>query len=316
MSRLDWGNYPNLNKVFKSLSDIKVINSVEYYRSVDALETVSYFGGDTRPSPIKYEAGVERLIGGFEVLIFDYQSSKNIFIKYPTLDHFIELYGGGIGSGRGDMKTGHASNIWEKEPWNYNIQFMRHGQNMFLMLGKNSIEFNFLDRIMNFQTKWRYPLQEMVEMNYVLNNFKYLSLPTEVVNVRHAYKLVDNPKFQIIITEQAFPQNYVKPNIYTIDSTKPGNVINLYTCRSHSVARDGGSTWITTDPIDGNINNFYRPTPFNTGEDTISTWNDNKLKPLTQKEKDQAIKLLNLIVEENPISYDSAPLGRKRNIKK
>ncbi len=123
---------------YRNLSDIKVINSVEYYRSVDALETVSYFGGDTRPSPIKYEVGVERLIGGFEVLIFDYQSSKNIFIKYPTLDHFIELYGGGIGSGRGDMKTGHASNIWEKEPWNYNIQFMRHGQNMFLMLGKNS----------------------------------------------------------------------------------------------------------------------------------------------------------------------------------
>lgn len=232
--------------------------SFELFRSVDKKLTSTYF--TNKETEFSY----------FDVIVFDYEYGlRKIYIKYPNIDYFVEMYDGGESS-NGNMQNLSFQNIWKDSYYEKNIEIFKHDKNMMLKISDN---FNFL---------------ECISTNYnVLANEKYLMLPSDTFTTTDCYKSKDEIPTYYFVNHPTYYFSYNTHKFYSVKN----NVIKQYEITNFERYIDGGTTIIKLLDGGNNEHEFYSPTSFN--KKLIPLFDDLELIETTIEEK---LHIENLII--------------------
>jgi hypothetical protein len=285
----------NIEKEFGNLSEFAG-RDVELFRSSDRNETAKYF------TTVEYE-NRESAEDYFELLRFGIEhGSHQIYIRYPGTDHFIEMEGGGFGSGRGDMKQSSGENIWEREH-HKQFKIYSHNNDLILLMGRMdwTPEFNFMRRVARYDKgnpfNSNYPNETFVnheEIEKALSR-KYIKIPESVRKVEYCYKTKDEVPKYFLIDYPAYNFDYKNHRFYVIEHLLSAKVIKEYEIKQFVRYRDGGTTIITVVDDSGEVHQFFSPTSLG-GKELVEKWDDIELVEASKAERNKLIKLLGLNV--------------------
>lgn len=287
----------SIEKQFSDLSDFNK-RDVELFRSSDQNETAIYFTDveDNRKSAKAY----------FEILRFGLDGGDHqLYVRYPNADYFIEMLGGGIGSGRGDMKKSTGKNVWlDKHKMPFTVY--SHKDNLIFLIGREDWlpEFNFMTKVASYYKgnpfNRPYPNETRINYNEIEKalTMKYLKIPESIRRIEYCQKTKDTTPKYFVIDYPAYNFKYDNHRFFVVEN----DIIDEFEIKKFVRYRDGGTTIITVVDNSGNEHKFFSPTTFQT-ENICKKWDDVELLETTEKEKDELAKLLNLTLV-NDISDD------------
>lgn len=281
-----------IEKQFCDLSQFKQ-RDVELFRSSDQNETAIYF------TEVEYEQR-KKAKAFFEILRFGLDGGDHqLYIRFPNTDYFIEMIGGGFGSGRGDMKTATGKNIWEdkhKAP----ITIYSHNNDLILLIGRMdwTPEFNFMTRVARYDKgnpfNSPYPNETFINFKEIEKalSMKYLKIPESIRKIEYCYKTKEGtPKF-FVVDYPACNFKYDNHRFFVIEN----EVVKEFTIKNFVRYRDGGTTIITVIDENGIEHKFFSPTSL--PEKTLcEKWDEIELVEATKEEKSKLTELLNLDIE-------------------
>ena len=280
-----------MTKEFKPLSDFSN-RDVEYYVSADPYNTSVYFGGRDKNADDKSSALY------FELIRFGYQGGDNTFyLKYPGQDYFTELQGG-IGSSRGSMGTGSATNPWA-DKFNDPITLFVHDKYALISFGKYSSSFNFLQlkaRKINMGSDYlyRHSAEEANFNSHLLIDpmkLNYLQLPNDIKTIAYSYKVVDENTFIVVdVPVYDFKYETHTLNVFT-DGKLETMKIDKFTR-----FRDGGTTYIEAKDSNGIKHTMFSPTSFD--KTKFPSWDNKKLVEIEEDDLTGIVKLLGITLKE------------------
>ncbi len=285
-------NIMKIEKQFCDLSQFKQ-RDVELFRSSDQNETAIYF------TEVEYEQR-KKAKAFFEILRFGLDGGDHqLYIRFPNTDYFIEMIGGGFGSGRGDMKTATGKNIWEdkhKAP----ITIYSHNNDLILLIGRMdwTPEFNFMTRVARYDKgnpfNSPYPNETFINFKEIEKalSMKYLKIPESIRKIEYCYKTKEGtPKF-FVVDYPACNFKYDNHRFFVIEN----EVVKEFTIKNFVRYRDGGTTIITVIDENGIEHKFFSPTSL--PEKTLcEKWDEIELVEATKEEKSKLTELLNLDIE-------------------
>jgi len=284
-----------IDKEFGNLSEFAG-REVELFRSSDKNETAKYFTTIQSEDRNSAEAYFELLRFGME------GGSHQIYIRFPGTEHFIEMVGGGFGSGRGDMKCAYGQNIWEREH-HQPFTIYSHNDNLIFLIGRMdwTPEFNFMRRVARYDKgnpyNHPYPNETFIsyqEIEQALTR-KYLKIPESVRKVEYCYKTKDEVPKYFLIDYPAYNFNYDNHGFYVIEHLLSTKIVKEYKIKAFARYRDGGTTFITVVDEAGAEHTFFSPTSLG-GKKDVEKWDDIELVEVSKAERNKLIKLLGLNV--------------------
>lgn len=257
-------NYDNLSKFAN--------RKVELFRSSDLKNTAIYF--TDLPSEDKGKA-----TAFFELLRLDNRGDHQTYIRFPNEDHFVEMVGGGGGSGRGNMMTSGGKDVWETGS-DLHFEIYSQEDNLLLTFGKHLTQFNFMVKV-----------HDDAEVRKALS-MKYLRIPEDVRQVEYLYKTKSvSPKY-FVIDYPAYNFRYDNHRFRIIDN----DGVKEYKIKNFERYRDGGTTIIDVVDENSKEHKFFSPTPFD--KSAVVKWDDIELEEVAdEKEKEKIIALLQLELE-------------------
>lgn len=287
--------------------------TVELFRSSDPHNTALYWTHDHHDMTQEER---NNLKATFQLIRFDYDVDKHqVYVKYPDSDHFIELFGAGMGSGRGNMMKSSGRNVWGRK-YHKKIQVLSQDPQLLYIDDEFNSNFNFMTLIArkgkpenSFLYRDRTGGAFFNESEFEkLSNEKYLKIPEDVRTIEYLYKttgLVNNLTFCIHYPTYNFGYNNQVFNVIDKDSVKEYKVINFIRYK------DGGTTIITVEDDKGEKHKFFSPTRLGIehgagwkGEDgkviTDVLWDDTHVlqKITDEKEIKSIVDLLGIELEE------------------
>jgi hypothetical protein len=271
-------------QIFGNLSDFKG-RSVTLFRSSDQKNTSTYFTYDND----KYNK-----TAFFEILHFERYPNK-LFIRFPNVDHFIELLGD-FTSSHGNMKSGSAENIWENRK--RTIIIFEHDGDMLIKFGEFG-DFNFLKivgRYCNnedtFYNDSSYDkIYNLDDVDDALNR-KYLKLPMNVRGISYMVKTDDFIPTYYIVDFPKYDFSYKNQRLRCIEN----NVIKEFKIDSFKRYRDGGTTEIKFSDENNIEHELFFPTKLGSKKDNTIDKNK-KLIEVTDDEKNKICELLGILLE-------------------
>lgn len=285
-------NNMNVEKQFSKLSQFKQ-RDVELFRSSDQNETAIYF------TDVEYDDR-EKAKAYFEILRFGLDGGDHqLYVRFPNTDYFVEMIGGGFGSGRGDMKQASGKNVWEdkhKTPFT----IYSHKDNLIFLIGRAdwTPEFNFMTKVASYDKgnpfNNPYPNETFVnysEIEKVLS-MKYLKIPESIRRIEYCYKTKDTTPKYFVIDYPAYNFKYDNHRFFVVKN----GITHEFKIKNFVRYRDGGTTIITVVDNNGNEHKFYSPISLPT-KTLCEKWDEIELMETTENEKEELAKLLNLNLE-------------------
>lgn len=275
-------------ETFGNLSEFEK-RDVELFRSSDLNKTAIYF------TEVKYKDR-EKVSAFFELLRFGLEGGEHqLYIRFPNTDHFIEMIGGGFGSGRGDMLVATGKNVWKDDDDNSRITIYSQNNDLILLMGESDCvpEFNFMKRVASYDKgnpfNRPYPNETFVNYSDIEKalSMKYLKLPENIRNIEYCYKTKDvNPKY-FIVDYPAYNFQYNNHRFFIIENY----IVIEYKITNFVRYKDGGTTIITVIDEIGNEHKFFSPTSL--PEKTLcEKFDEYELVEVLGKEKKEIVKLL------------------------
>lgn len=204
----------------------------------------------------------------FELLVFEYEYTKQIFyLKYFQDDFFTEL-SGGYNTQSGKFNKGIGLNPWV-DNYEQNIEIYNNSSDIMI---KDSI----------FQM---YFLKEVTEDFDKIFDFQYLELPRDVINISYSYQTLDFIPVYFLIYYPTYYFGYDTQKAFAI---KEG-VIEELNITDFQRYRDGGTTIIDIEDYD---KGFYFPTAFN--QQLKATFNGHVIIPTLETNTKILVDLLKL----------------------
>jgi hypothetical protein len=261
---------------------------IEIYKSIDYKNTALYF------TEVE-DSDRRNALAFFELIKFGGDGDHQVYIRFPNTDYFVEMDGGGHGSGRGNMITASGKNAWETK-YKQSFKVMYHSPQLLLMIG--DFEFNFMQKIAGYDKgnpfNANYPQVTSMnadEIERVLR-MKYLKLPESVRVIEYVFKTKDEKPKYFIADYPAYNFKYDNHRLRMIQE----DVVTDLVIDKFVRYKDGGTTIITTK--DGN-KLFAPQTMFPTEDKLIPKWNDIELVEV----EDEAER--NYVIE--PLKMNLAP---------
>lgn len=228
-----------VEKEFGQLSEFHG-RDIEVYRSANPKNTALYFVETERDDRKDVSAF-------FELIKFGDDGDHHVYIRFPNTDYFVEMVGGGHGSGRGTMITASGQNVWETK-YKMDFKVMYHSPQLLLMIGDVLPEYNFMEKIAGYDKgnpfNANYPQVTSVNMNEVerVLSMKYLKLPSSVRVMEYIFKTKEEKPRYFCTDYPAYNFNYDNHRLRVIE----GDVITDLVIDKFVRYRDGGTTIITT----------------------------------------------------------------------
>lgn len=281
-----------MEKQFGDLSQFKG-RDVELFRSSDVNNTAIYF------TDVEYEDR-EEAAEYFELLRFGFEDGDHqVYIRFPKTDYFVEMIGGGLGSGRGDMKSAKGNNVWDdkhKSPF----RIYSHGENLILLIGRDdwTPEFNFMKKAASYYKgnpfSNPYPNENFVNFEQIEEalSMKFLKIPEDVRKIQYCFKTKDeNPKY-FLVDSPAYNFQYKNHRFFVIEN----EIAKEFEVKNFIRYRDGGTTIITVIDENGIEHKFFSPQSM-FGKTLIEKWDEEELIEVTEEEKQKLANLLELELE-------------------
>jgi hypothetical protein len=276
-----------MEKIFENF--LKFNNRpVKFYRSTDPYNTSVYFTENKNKRDMDSKAWID-------LLWFDYDGGDHqIYIKFPETDYFVEIMGGGMGSGRGNMTISSGKNVWEERDYKQKISILRHADNLLLSMGESIPEFNFMKKIAEYDKgnkfSQSYPNEKFDnydEIQKIIFNSRYLKIPEDIRSISYCFKTKDKSKY-FLVDCPAYNFKYDNHRFFVIENKIP----KQYTIKGFDRYRDGGTTFITVTDENGKDHVFFSPTF--AAKDLCEKWDDTELIKVTKNEEAKLVKLLNI----------------------
>ena len=285
-------NNMNVEKQFCDLSQFKQ-RDVELFRSSDQNETAIYF------TDVEYNDR-KKAKAYFEILRFSLDGGDHqLYVRFPNTDYFVEMIGGGLGSGRGDMKQAAGKNVWEdKDKAPFTIY--SHNKNLIFLIGRTdwTTEFNFMEKVASYDkgNKFNrpYPNETFVNFKEIEKalSMKYLKIPESIRKIEYCYKTKDATPKYFVVDYPAYNFKYDNHRFFVIEN----EIVKEFVIKNFVRYRDGGTTIITITDENGFEHKFFSPTSL-PEKILCEKWDDIELIETTEKEKVELAKLLNLNLE-------------------
>lgn len=281
-----------MEKQFGDLSQFKG-RDVELFRSSDLKNTAIYFTDvedENRETAQEY----------FELLRFGLEGGDHqVYIRFPKTDYFVEMIGGGFGSGRRDMKQADGKNVWYDV---HKSQFTvySHGDNLILLIGRMdwTPEFNFMKKAASYDKgnpfNHPYPNETFVNFEQIEKalSMTFLKIPEDVRKIQYCFKTKDeNPKY-FLVDSPAYNSQYKNHRFFVIEN----EVVKEFEVKNFTRYRDGGTTIITVIDENGIEHKFFSPTSLPT-KTLCEKWDEEELIEVTEEEKQKLATLLELELE-------------------
>ena len=273
---------------------------VELFRSSDQNETAIYF---TELEDKQRETAK----AFFEILRFGLDGGDHqLYVRFPNTDYFVEMIGGGFGSGRGDMKKASGKNVWEdkhKAPFT----IYSHNNNLIFLIGRIdwTPEFNFMTRVASYDKgnpfNHPYPNETFVNYNEIEKSLsmKYLKIPESIRKIEYCYKTKEETPKYFVVDYPAYNFKYDNHRFFVIEN----EVAKEFTIKNFARYRDGGTTIITVIDENGIEHKFFSPTSL--PEKTLcEKWDETELIATSETEKQKLAELLSLNVEPNIVDEE------------
>ncbi len=283
-----------MEKIFGDLSEFKG-RDVELFRSSDLRNTAIYF--------TKVEAKDKQTPSAFfEILRFELDGGDHqLYIRFPNTNHFIEMIGGGMGSGRGTMTEADGKNVWKDEN-KAPLTIYSHDNNLVLLFGRSdwTNEFNFMTKIASYDkgNKFNHPYPNETFLNFSeiekALSMKYLKIPEDIRKVGYCYKTKDAIPKYFLIDYPVYNHKYENHRFFVIEN----DIAKQFEIKNFQRFRDGGTTIIKVVDEDGCEYKFFSPqTMFPTDKELFTTFNDIELIEISKEEESKLVSLLNLELE-------------------
>lgn len=266
---------------------------VELYRSSDQHKTAIYF------TELEDEQR-KNAKAFFEILRFGLDGGDHqLYVRFPNTDHFVEMIGGGFGSGRGDMKQADGKNVWEdkhKAPF----RIYSHDKNLIFLIGRTdwTPEFNFMEKVASYDKgnpfNRPYPDETFVNFKEIEKALlmKYLKIPESIRKIEYCYKTKDATPKYFVVDYPAYNFKYDNHRFFVIEN----ETVKEFVIKNFVRYRDGGTTIITVTDENGTEHKFFSPTSL--PEKTLcEKWDETELIVATETEKQKLAELLKLDLE-------------------
>jgi hypothetical protein len=273
---------------------------VELFRSSDQNETAIYF---TELEDKQRETAK----AFFEILRFGLDGGDHqIYVRFPNTDHFVEMIGGGFGSGRGYMKVADGKNVWEdknKAPF----RIYSHNKDLLFIIGRTDWtgEFNFMTKVASYDKgnpfNHPYPNETFVNFKEIEKalSMKYLKIPESIRKIEYCYKTKDTTPKYFVVDYPAYNFKYDNHRFFVIENEH----IKEFGIKNFVRYKDGGTTIITVTDENGIEHKFFSPTSL--PEKTLcEKWDKTELIEASETEKQKLTELLNLNVEPNIVDKE------------
>ncbi len=281
-----------MEKQFGDLSQFKG-RDVELFRSSDLKNTAIYFTDvedENRETAQEY----------FELLRFGLEGGDHqVYIRFPKTDYFVEMIGGGFGSGRGDMKQADGKNVWYDV---HKSQFTvySHGDNLILLIGRMdwTPEFNFMKKAASYDKgnpfNHPYPNETFVNFEQIEKalSMTFLKIPEDVRKIQYCFKTKDENHKYFLVDSPAYNSQYKNHRFFVIEN----EVVKEFEVKNFTRYRDGGTTIITVIDENGIEHKFFSPTSLPT-KTLCEKWDEEELIEVTEEEKQKLATLLELELE-------------------
>lgn len=281
-----------MEKVFGNLSDFEK-RDVELFRSSDLNNTAIYFTEVKDKDRKKASAFFELLRFGLE------DGDHQLYVRFPNTDYFIEMIGGGMGSGRGSMIESEGKNVWE-DAYCMPFKIYSHDSNLVLIMKGGISEFNFMTKVAHYDKgnpfNHPYPNETFVNFPEIEKalSMKYLKIPEDVRKVEYCYKTKDIIPKYYLIDYPAYNFKYKNHKFFVIEN----DAIKQFEIKNFLRFRDGGTTIVNLLDEDGVEHKFFSPqTMFPTEKELSTTFDDVELIEATEFEKASLVSLLGLELE-------------------
>ena len=306
-----------MEKIFGELSQfLTQKRDVELFRSSDLNNTAIYFtevDNDKRKDAKAY----------FELLRFGLDGGDHqTYIRFPNTDYFVEMIGGGMGSGRGDMKQADGKNVWaDANDSIFNIY--SHGNNLILLIGDLLPEFNFMTKIASYDkgNKFNRPYPNETFVNYEeiekALSMQFLKIPESIRKIEYLFKTKDSKKY-FVVDYPAYNFNYSNQRFRVVENDfmviEKSKVIE-YPIKNFVRYRDGGTTIITITNENGTEHELFSPQQmFNDGKNLVPKFDDTELVRI-EKDADEWQSIVKLLkIELEPVEKDENDDDKDRNL--
>lgn len=268
---------------------------VELFRSSDQNETAIYF------TDVEHNDR-ETAKAYFEILRFGLNGGDHqLYVRFPNTDYFIEMIGGGFGSGRGDMKQADGKNVWEdkhKAPF----RIYSHNKNLIFIIGRTDLtpEFNFMKKVASYDkgNPFNHPYPDEIFVNFKeiekALSMKYLKIPESIRKIEYCYKTKDETPKYFLVDYPAYNFKYDNNRFFVIEN----ETVKEFEIKNFVRYRDGGTTIITVNDENGNEHKFFSPTSL-PKKILCEKWDETELIEASEAEKEKLSKLLKLDLETN-----------------
>lgn len=281
-----------MEKIFENLSVFKK-RDAELFRSSDLNNTAIYFT-DVKDKDRKKASAF------FELLRFGLEGGDHqLYIRFPNTDHFIEMIGGGMGSGRGSMIESEGKNVWE-DAYCMPFKIYSHDSNLVLIMKGGISEFNFMTKVAHYDKgnpfNHPYPNETFVNFSEIEKalSMKYLKIPESVRKIEYCYKTKDAIPKYYLIDYPAYNFKYENHRFFVIEN----DLVKQFEIKNFLRFRDGGTTIVNSIDENGIEHKFFSPqTMFPTEKELSTTFDDVELAEATYLEKASLASLLGLELE-------------------
>lgn len=267
-----------MKKQFKPLAEF-IGRDVDLYRSINPSQTAVYHNCKGK------EAYFEVLVFGFDM------GKKELYIRYPETDYFVEMEDGRSGSSHGVLEHKTAKDEWQK--YVKEVEYFKDDKNFLLHIGTTH---NFLQHVAHYDKgnpyEHNYPNETKENYQEIESALQlmYLKLPDELYSIGYVHKTQDEEPTYIYIDSPKYNFGYENHRLFVI---KNGNAVQ-YKITKMRRYRDGGTTIIEcTDAVTNHT--FYSPTSFN--KELKTKWDEQEIIDVTPEEKESIIKLLGVMVQ-------------------
>lgn len=281
-----------MKKVFGNLSEFKKRN-VELFRSSDLNNTAIYF------TEVK-DKDRKKASAFFELLRFGLEGGDHqLYVRFPNKDYFIEMIGGGMGSGRGSMIESEGKNVWE-DAYCMPFKIYSHDNNLVLIMKGGISEFNFMTKVACYDKgnpfNHPYPNETFVNSSEIEKalSIKYLKIPEDIRKVEYCYKTKDVIPKYYLIDYPAYNFKYENHRLFVIEN----DTVKQFEIKNFLRFRDGGTTIVNLLDENGIEHKFFSPQKmFPTEKELSTTFDDVELIEATEFEKANLVSLLGLELE-------------------
>ncbi len=282
-----------IEKQFGQLSEFNGRNA-KLYRSSNQRETAFYFA-------MEQDMNLETASAFFEVLRFELTGGDHqLYVRFPGENHFVEMYGGGSGSGRGDMLSSHGDNVWRMDKNHSPITIYSHGDDLIVLFGRTdwTPSFNFMKKVASYDKGNPYctPYPDITSVNpeelSAALSMQYLKLPESIRCISYCYKTEDQEPVYLLVDCPAYNLKYENHRMFVIfkDDAKEHKITSFVRLR------DGGTTIITFVDELGNQHEFFSPTTM--PEKVLhERWNKIRVIEASEEEQQHLVELLSLHLE-------------------